>query len=186
MSVNDAYPWLAEEMRLIRSAAAHDVPMLGHCMGSQLIARAFGGMVAPMAAKEIGWHPVRRLDNPIAREWLDGVPESFELLIWHHEAFTLPPGSAPLLSGEHCAQQAYAVGNTVATVAHPEVTERMVEDWLQIYGHDISPQSASVQPIEQIGERLAARCATMHRVFTDRLYDAWMERIETFGLRTLA
>jgi len=181
MSVNDGHPWLADEMRLIRSAAARDLPMLGHCLGSQLIAKALGGMVAPMPAKEIGWHPVCRLDSPAASDWLGAVPDRVELLAWHHESFTLPPGAEPLLSGEHCEIQGYAVGNTVATVTHPEVTGRMLEDWLRIYGHDIGPASASVQPIEQIRERLGERCAAMHRGFTDHLYDAWTERVRTYG-----
>jgi GMP synthase-like glutamine amidotransferase len=177
MSVNDAHSWLAEEMRLIRAAAARDLPMLGHCLGSQLIAKALGATVAPMAAKEIGWHRVRQLDNPAARDWLGTVPENFELLIWHHDAFTLPPGAAPLYSSDHCAEQAYAIGNTVATVAHPEVTSEMLQQWLRIYGYDIEADRAGVQSIEQIRERLPERCAAMHRVFTDRLYDAWIARV---------
>ncbi len=186
MSVNDGHLWLAEEMRLIRRAAAQDVPMLGHCVGSQLIAKALGGTVAPMAAKEIGWHRVRRVDNPVALDWLEAVPDSVELLIWHHEAFTLPPGAAALLSGEHCGEQAFAIGNTVATVAHPEVTERMLEDWLRIYGYDIEPLSASVQGIGRIRERLGERCAAMHRSFTDRLYDSWIARVQTYRRRAAA
>lgn len=183
MSVNDRHTWLADEMRLIRAAAARNLPMLGHCLGSQLIAKALGATVAPMAAKEIGWHPVRRLDNPVAREWLGAMPESFELLIWHHDAFTLPPGAVPLYSSEHCPEQAYAIGNTVATVAHPEVTSEMLQEWLRIYGFDIEANCASVQPIEQIRERLSERCETMHRVFTDRLYDVWIARVQAYARR---
>jgi GMP synthase-like glutamine amidotransferase len=180
MSVNDGHTWLAEEMRLIRTAAARNLPMLGHCLGSQLIAKALGGTVAPMATKEIGWHRVRRLDNPVARDWLGTVPENFELLIWHHDAFTLPPGAAPLYSSEHCAEQSYAIGNTVATVAHPEVTSGMLQEWLRIYGYDIQANSTSVQSIEQIQERLSERCDAMHRVFTDRLYDVWIARVQAY------
>ena len=186
MSVNDGHPWLGEEMALIRTAAARDLPMLGHCLGSQLIAKALGATVAPMAAKEIGWHRVLRLDNPVARDWLGAAPETFELLIWHHDAFTLPPGAAPLYSSEHCAEQAYAIGNTVATVAHPEVTSGMLQEWLRIYGYDIEAGSPSVQPIDQIGERLPERCAEMHRTFTDRLYDAWIARVQAYRRRLCA
>ena len=180
MSVNDGHTWLAQEMRLIRTAAARNLPMLGHCLGSQLIAKALGASVAPMAAKEIGWHRVRRLDNPVARDWLGAVPGDFELLIWHHHAFTLPPGAAPLYSSEYCAEQAYAIGNTVATVAHPEVTSEMLQEWLRIYGYDIEANCASVQSIEQIRERLPERCDAMHRVFTDRLYDVWIARVQAY------
>jgi GMP synthase-like glutamine amidotransferase len=186
MSVNDRHAWLNHEMRLIRTAAARDLPMLGHCLGSQLIAKALGATVAPMAAKEIGWHRVRQLENPVARDWLGAVPEDFELLIWHHDAFTLPPGAAPLYSSEHCAEQAYAIGNTVATVAHPEVTSEMLQEWLRIYGYDIDAGPASVQSIEQIRERLAERCEAMHRLFTDRLYDVWIARVLAYGRRTPA
>jgi GMP synthase-like glutamine amidotransferase len=177
MSVNDAFPWLADEMRLIQAAAAQDVPMLGHCMGSQLIAKALGGSVGPMPEKEIGWYEIQKIDSPIAAQWLEGVPDRCEILIWHHEAFSLPPGAVPLYSSPYCPEQAYALGNSVATVAHPEVTAGMLEEWLRIYGYDIEPSSPSVQPIAQIRERLAERCATMHRQFTDRLYDAWTARI---------
>lgn len=177
MSVNDPYPWLDDEMRLIRLAAARDLPMLGHCMGSQLIAKALGGSVAQMPAKEIGWFEVSKLDNPVAREWLKAMPERFEILIWHHDEFTLPSGAAALYSSQHCPEQAYALGNTVATVAHAEVTREMLEAWLRIYGHDIEPVSASVQPIDRIRDRIAERCSAMHRIFTDRLYDTWLARV---------
>jgi GMP synthase-like glutamine amidotransferase len=177
MSVNDAHPWLDQELRLIRAARARDVPMLGHCLGSQLIAKGLGATVTAMPSKEIGWHAVHKLDNPGAREWLGAVPERFELLIWHHDAFTLPPGAYPLLSSRYVAQQAYAIGNTVATVAHPEVTAPMLEEWLRIYGYDIEPNGGSTQTVAQIRERLPERCATMHREFTDRLYDVWLARV---------
>jgi GMP synthase-like glutamine amidotransferase len=177
MSVNDGHVWLAEEMELIRRASAEGLPMLGHCLGSQLIAKALGASVAPMAAKEIGWHEVSKASNPIAGNWLGATPDRFEIFIWHHDAFTLPSGAAPLYSSAHCPMQAFALGNTVATVAHPEVTTAMLEEWLSIYGYDIEPLSARVQPIERIRERLAERCATMHRLFTDRLYDAWLARV---------
>lgn len=181
MSVNDEFPWLLDEMALIRKAAAQDVPMLGHCMGSQLIAKALGGSVAPMPDKEIGWWQVTKCGNPVAREWLADTPDPVEILIWHHEAFTLPAGAAPLYSSPFCAEQAYAFGNTVATVAHPEVTPELLESWLDLYGYDIEPTVPSVQSIEQIREALAKRCVAMHAAFTDRLYEKWLARIVAYA-----
>ncbi len=176
MSVNDPLPWLDEEMRLIRAAAESNVPMLGHCLGSQLIAKALGGTVAPMPNKEIGWFQVDRCDNAVARDWLRNVPDPVDVFIWHHDAFTLPQGAAPLYSSRHYPEQAYARGNILATVAHPEVTAELLEDWLRLYGDDIAPVGPSIQPIEQIRKRVPERCATMHRQLTDRLYDAWLMR----------
>lgn len=183
MSVNDGLPWLDDEMALIRKAAAEDVPMLGHCLGSQLIAKALGGTVAPMPAKEIGWWPMTHCDNAQARAWLGGVPDPVEVLAWHHDAFTLPPGATPLYSSPFCAEQAYARGNTVATVAHPEVTTGLLESWLDHYGDDIEPTVPSVQSIAQIREGLAERCAAMHAAFTDRLYDRWLARVRAYAQR---
>lgn len=180
MSVNDNYAWLTDEMRLIRKAAAQDFPMLGHCMGSQLIAKALGGTVAPMPNKEIGWMKVEQCENAAARDWLRDVPDPVEIFIWHHEAFTLPQGASPLYSSAHCKEQAYVLGNSVATVAHPEVTAELLEDWLRIYGYDIEPIAPSIQPIEYIREGLADRCAAMHRQFTDRLYEAWLSRVRAY------
>lgn len=181
MSVNDEFPWQLDEMALIRKAAAQDVPMLGHCMGSQLIAKALGGSVAPMPNKEIGWWEVTRSDNPVAREWLANTPDPAEILIWHHEAFTLPPGASPLYSSPFCAEQAYAFGNTVATVAHPEVTAELLESWLDVYGYDIEATAPSIQPIEQIRDRLPERCTAMHEAFTDRIYDMWLARMTAYA-----
>ena len=183
MSVNDALPWQIDEMTLIRKAAAEDVPMLGHCLGSQLIAKALGGSVAPMPNKEIGWWQMTKCDNPATREWLASVPDPAEVLVWHHEAFTLPPGATPLYSSPHCAEQAYARGNTVATVAHPEVTPELLESWLDIYGYDVEPTAPSIQSIEQIRDRLPERCKVMHQAFTDRLYDMWLARMIAYAQR---
>lgn len=185
MSVNDGHAWLAAELDLIRLAAREQVPMLGHCLGSQLIAKALGGSVAPMEAKEIGWFEADKLENPAARAWLPTVPDQFEILIWHHDAFSLPPGAVPLYATKHCPTQAFALGNTVATVAHPEVTPAMLEEWLTIYGYDIAPVSDSVQSIAQIREGLAERCARMHRLFTDRLYESWLAHVRAQDLATL-
>lgn len=180
MSVNDGLPWADQEMELIARAGARDLPMLGHCLGSQLIARGLGATVAPMPQKEIGWIPVTKQDGAAARSYLAEVPRQFDLLIWHHDAFTLPPGAEPLLSSPYCAMQSYAKGNTVATVAHPEVTATMLSEWLRIYGYDIEPNGSSVQSPDRIADNVVQRCATMHRLFTDRLYDAWIQRVEAY------
>lgn len=177
MSVNDAFPWIAEELALIRRAHRAGLPVLGHCFGSQLIAKALGGVVAPMPAKEIGWHPVDRSPNDTARAWLPGPRSTFEIFIWHHEAFTLPPNAAPLYSSPFCPEQAFVAGNMVATVAHVEVTAPMLEQWLEIYGYDIEPASDSVQSVERIRTDLPARVGRMHENVTDGLYRRWLQLV---------
>ena len=177
MSVNDPLPWIEDELSLIREGQARGVPMLGHCLGSQLISKALGGTVAPMPAKEVGWYKVARDRNPVADAWLAGLPDEFEILIWHHDAFTLPQGAVPLYSSRFCPDQAFVLGNTLATVAHIEVTAPLLRKWLNIYGDDIQPASASVQGVEQILYRLDERVQHMHAIVTDRLYACWLSRV---------
>ena len=70
MSVNDELPWIAPALELIREAVRKDVPVIGHCLGGQLMSRALGGVVRANPYKEIGWGVVRVADNGVAREWL--------------------------------------------------------------------------------------------------------------------
>jgi len=177
MSVNDRLTWIEAELALIREGQARGIPILGHCLGSQLISKALGGTVDPMPAKEIGWYTVRRNEGAESDRWLAGVPSEVEILIWHHDAFTLPPGASPLYSSAYCPDQAFVLGNTLATVAHVEVTAPLLRDWLDIYGYDIAPISDSVQPIEDIRQSLDARVQHMHATLTDRLYEAWLSRV---------
>lgn len=179
MSANDPLRWIDAELALIREGQARGMPMLGHCLGSQLISKALGGTVAPMPAKEIGWYKVTRSEGAESDGWLAGVPSEVEILIWHHDAFTLPPGAAPLYSSAYCPDQAFVIGNTLATVAHIEVTVPLLQDWLHIYGYDIEPISDSVQSIEDIRQSLEARVKRMHATLTDRLYEQWLSRVMT-------
>src|SRR3954465_10829908 len=105
MSVNDDLPWIAPAAELIRDAARKDVPVLGHCLGGQLLSKAFGGVVRANPVKEIGWGEGRVADNAVARGWLDGV-QAFNSFHWHGETFSIPPGATRIFEGEHCANQA--------------------------------------------------------------------------------
>ncbi len=176
MSVNDPLPWIDDELRLIRRAAERRLPVLGHCLGSQLISKALGGVVRPMSAKEIGWHTVTLLDNPVTREWFSEMPRTLDILVWHHDAFTLPAGATPLYSSRFCPEQAFVIDNMVATVAHIEVTSDLLREWLDIYGYDLNPVSESVQSIEEVGRDLEARVPAMQRL-TNAIYDTWLAKV---------
>jgi GMP synthase-like glutamine amidotransferase len=176
MSVNDPLPWIEDELRLIRRARDQHLPVLGHCLGSQLISKALGGVVKPMAAKEIGWHNITLLDNAATREWLKGVPRTLDILPWHHDESTLPEGATPLYESRFCQNQAFVIDNMVATVAHVEVTSDLLREWLDIYGYDLNPVSDSVQSIEEVGRNLDERIPTMQQL-TNALYDRWLAKI---------
>ena len=75
MSVNDPLPWIARELDLIREGADRQLPVLGHCLGGQLISKALGGEITANPVREIGWHPVRKTQTTTATDWLGGIPE---------------------------------------------------------------------------------------------------------------
>jgi GMP synthase-like glutamine amidotransferase len=173
MSVNDDLPWIAPSLELIRGAVRKDVPVLGHCLGGQLMAKAFGGTVAPAPVKEIGWGEVRAADNALAREWL-GERQSFLSFHWHGETFTIPPGATRIMENGNCANQAFAIGAHLGMQCHVEMTADLVRAWLKSGGDEIraSASSAGVQQPEDIEHDLEPRLEALHEV-ANRLYDRW-------------
>ena len=117
MSVNDDLPWILFVLPLIRDAVARDIPLLGHCLGGQLISKALGGVVGKNPVKELGWGKVEVSDNDIARAWFGDV-RKFDSFHWHGETFSLPEGAVHLLSSEYCTNQAYAIGKHLALQCH--------------------------------------------------------------------
>jgi len=175
MSVNDELPWIASALELVRDAVRKDVPVLGHCLGGQLMARAFGGVVRANPVKEIGWGEVRVAQNQLAREWL-GELAAFESFHWHGETFSIPPGATRVLESAHCANQAFALGKHFGMQCHVEMTEDMVKAWLAGGAEEMREAAASpaVQKPEEIRRDLAARLDALHAV-AERIYDRWTE-----------
>lgn len=175
MSVNDDLPWVAAALELVRDAVRKDVPVLGHCLGGQLMAKAFGGTVRATPVKEIGWGEVRVAANGVAREWL-GSLQSFESFHWHGETFSIPPGGTRVLENAHCANQAFAIGKHFGMQCHVEMTAELVRDWLRGGAREIerSEDSAGVQKPCEIERDLERRVTALHGV-ADRIYDRWIE-----------
>lgn len=172
MSVNDPLPWIEPACRLIRAAAAAGRPLLGHCLGGQLIAKALGATVTKNPVKEIGWGPVRVLDDAAAREWF-GELVAFEAFHWHGETFGIPPGARRLLESPHCANQAFALGNTLAMQCHVEMTEDMIRQWCGEGAAEIAAAGGpAVQSPAQILVGAGQKVTALHAV-ADRLYGRW-------------
>jgi len=127
MSANDDVPFIRQELDIIGEAVALGLPILGVCLGSQLIAKALGARVYRNPVKEIGWYPVHWTEAG-ARDFLVSEPET--LFQWHGETFDLPAGAELLAYSEQCRHQAYRVGKIYGLQFHLEVTPEIIADWL--------------------------------------------------------
>jgi GMP synthase (glutamine-hydrolysing) len=124
----DRFPFLLAEIGLLREALSAQLPALGICLGSQLLAAAGGARVYRGQAPEVGWIPVTRMaDDP----WLPGWPRTFEPLHWHGDTFDLPEGSVRLASSERYPNQAFRLGTTLGLQFHVEATAAMAREWMQ-------------------------------------------------------
>jgi len=123
------HPWLADEATFIREAVAHEVPLFGVCLGSQLIARAVGAKIGLAASAEVGWHAVHLTDAGRDDPVVGVLPERLDAFQWHYYGFELPDG-AELLADNDAARQAYRLGErTWGVQFHPEVTRHMLDYW---------------------------------------------------------
>ena len=176
MSVNDALPWIPATLDLIRAADAAGIPVIGHCLGGQLMARAFGGSVGRNPVKEIGWGEVAATGAPEAADWLDNAAR-FEAFHWHGETFSIPPGATRILGSAHCANQAFLRGPHLGMQCHVEMTPTMIESWCGHWDAEGVPASISVQTPADMQREMEARIAAM-RTVADRLYARWCKGLK--------
>jgi GMP synthase-like glutamine amidotransferase len=174
MSVNDPLPWVADALALIRRAQGAGVPVLGHCLGAQLLAKALGGQVVRNPVPEIGWLPVeaaptREAAVAVAEGWL---PAAFEAFHWHGETFSLPDGAAWLLRSADCPHQAFALGRSLGLQFHIEMTAPMVRAWAAGGSDELARPSATVQSPTAMTARLDERVAAL-RAVAGALYARW-------------
>ena len=172
MSVNDDLPWIPPALALIREAVAGDIPVLGHCLGGQLMSKALGGAVSRNPVKEIGWGEVTVADNDTARAWF-GEIKKFPAFHWHGETFSLPQGAIHLLSSAYCANQAWAIGKHLALQCHVEMTAEMIVSWCEAGADEIVIASATVQSAAEMQLQTADNLPRMQEA-ARRLYAHWV------------
>ncbi|MFH8839181.1 type 1 glutamine amidotransferase [Streptomyces sp. NPDC017868] len=137
---DEAAPWLPRVRGLVREAVAGEVPLLGICLGGQIVAHALGGAVSRRArGPEAGAVPLRRLPDAEGDPVLGGVPEGAPAAQWHWDQVDrLPAGAVPLLTGDDCPYQAFRVGGAGWAVQfHPEVGADTVAAWAAADGEDL-------------------------------------------------
>ena len=177
MSVNEPVPWIEKELKLICKAYQKNIPILGHCLGGQLISKALGGEITSNHVTEMGWYPVRVVENSCSNDWLKGLPEQFEVFHWHGETFSLPDDAIPLLRNEFCKNQAFVIGNSLALQCHVEMKNNTIQEWLEFYENEMPKPSSSVQSREQMLENLQERIRSS-KTIADVLYTKWREGLD--------
>lgn len=183
MSVNDPLPWIDDECALIRDADARRVPVIGHCLGGQLLAKALGAAVTRNAVKELGWHRLAITDADLARDWLGtDLPADAEWFQWHGDTFELPHGARNFLASDLCARQAYVIERDgfahLGMQFHCEMTPELVDDWVGPEGlAEIEAERArtggpGVQSPTAIRRDVEQRTARLNQLAA-RLYARW-------------
>jgi GMP synthase-like glutamine amidotransferase len=174
MSANDDLPSLRQAEHLVRQGVAQGVPVIGHCLGGQLMARALGARIVDSPAPEIGWQPMRVHAGAAARDWF-GAAGEHRVFQWHYESFELPPGTELLAGSSACPNQAFALGPHLAMQFHIEVDAEKLQRWSMDEGARY--REVQGQPAVQDGPAIRADIAVelaRHQALADRLYARWL------------
>ncbi|MEK6407481.1 MAG: gamma-glutamyl-gamma-aminobutyrate hydrolase family protein [Acidobacteriota bacterium] len=150
------YPFLSREIRLIESALKADKPVLGICLGSQLLASALGAVVRRAESQEIGWFEVTLTEAAKTDRLFSEVARSFRAYHWHGDVFELPGGAAALASSAQTPVQAFAYGKSAYGVLfHLEATRKIVEDMVRGFAGELDEEKIdAAEIIDQTREHL--------------------------------
>jgi GMP synthase (glutamine-hydrolysing) len=166
----DRYPHLKDELRLIQSALEAGRPILGICLGSQLLAAALGAAVSKGPRKEIGWYPIQLAEAAAQDPLWRGAPREFMALHWHGDVFELPSGAVNLASSELTAHQAFRYGKSAyGLLFHLEMTEAMIGEMATAFGDEL--REAGGEP-SQLDAQSAVHCGKLEAI-GEALFGKW-------------
>ena len=176
MSVNDEkrYPWLAPEKQFIRQMVMSGKPVLGICLGAQLIASAMGAKVYPNSVKEIGWFPIYGVSS--SDRSIFCFPQSVQAFHWHGETFDLPTGATRIAKSDGCENQAFQLGHSVIGLQfHLETTPQAAQDLVSHCRNELLP-APCIQTEKEILSAGPAQYQSINHL---------MNKILTFLVRTV-
>jgi GMP synthase-like glutamine amidotransferase len=177
MSVTDPLPWIEPVSSFLRDAIARDVPVIGHCLGGQLLAHALGARVYRAKTPEIGWMEFDVRDSSARDHWFGGR-DRFVAFQWHYDAFDLPAGATRVLDNQFHPNQAYVVGDRhIGFQCHVEMTRDLVETWCRTGADELPAESTPArQSRAEILRNVDGRVATLNSV-ADGIYARWSQKL---------
>jgi len=169
----DRYPYLADEIALLRERIAAQAPVFGVCLGAQLLAAALGARVYPGEHKEVGWLGVdvsaEGASSPVRHA------RGIRFVQWHGDTFDLPEGVELLASSPQYANQAFGRGDWLLAVQfHPEVTDAIHEDWLREWGDELPEYGLSREVLRE----QRASCGVPAEAASRAILGEYLERLE--------
>lgn len=175
MSAHDGniHPWLPDEKAHIKSAIEAGKPILGVCLGAQLIADVLGAEIAQAPAKEIGWFPIAWSDAAMGSPLLSGINPAMNVFHWHGEQFSIPEGAIHLASSKACANQAFLYRkNILGLQFHLEMDEDAINNLIENCGDELKINSPAIQAPETIWEKTTSIPSCQRALYT--LLDNWL------------
>ena len=180
MSVNDPLPWIVAVCTLIRDAVAKNIPVIGHCLGGQLISKALGGEITRNPVKEIGWSQAGSETNAVTLKWLGPYTgKSTTVFQWHGETFSMPTNAIRLLANTYCTNQMFALGPHLGMQCHIEMTPEMIATWCEQWADETiaAADQPSVQTPEVMQLETACRLPLMRKL-SEQLYSVWISGLQ--------
>lgn len=175
MSAIDALPWIDPMSRLLRDAVTQQLPVIGHCLGGQLLAQALGARVQRTEVPEIGWIDVEATDAVAQHAWFGGRAR-FTPFQWHYDVFDLPSGATRVLTNRFNANQAYVIDDRhIGFQCHIEMTRDLVETWCRTGADEIAaPATPPRQSRDGILRDMPHRLEALQAV-ADGIYARWTQ-----------
>lgn len=170
MSVNDPIDWIAEEVSLIQSAVDKNIPVLGICLGSQLMAKAMGAAVYPGSCMELGWAPVKSLNQTA---WTKDLPDELTVFHWHGETFDLPENAVAIFGNDRYANQGFVLGPHLALQFHLEMEADIIREWLDRYPEDLEKRCLPEHDKEDILKQTKEHIHNL-QVYATSLFHHWL------------
>jgi len=171
------YPFLSDEHQFLRHVMAQGVPLLGICLGSQLLAKALGARVYRNPQKEIGWYTVDLTPTGAADPLFAGLTSPVPVFQWHSDAFDLPVGATLLATSPLCPHQAFRYGDRVyGLLFHLELTPTIIHGWLKAFHDELVSLRGTIDPeriVAEMSHRFVGYQQVGARVFANLIERVW-------------